>query len=66
MWSMVSKAADRSRRVRAVTDPLAILRRKVGHGSREHDLPGELVIILVTSPSVTVEKLENMGGGESG
>ena len=27
MWSMVSKAADRYRRVRTVTDPLAILRR---------------------------------------
>ena len=27
MWSMVSNAADRSKRVRAVTDPLAILRR---------------------------------------
>ena len=27
MWSMVSNAADRSMRVRAVTDPLAILRR---------------------------------------
>ena len=26
MWSMVSNAADRSKRVRAVTDPLAILR----------------------------------------
>ena len=28
MWSMVSNAADRSKRVRAVTDPLAILRRE--------------------------------------
>ena len=27
MWSMVSNAAERSRRVRAVTDLLAILRR---------------------------------------
>ena len=38
----------------------------MGHGSREHDLLSELVIILVTSSSVTVEKLGNMGGGESG
>ena len=27
MWSMVSNAVDRSKRVRAVTDSLAILRR---------------------------------------
>ena len=26
-WSMVSKAAERSERVRAVTDPLAMLRK---------------------------------------
>ena len=40
--------------------------RKVGQGSREHDLLGELIMILVTSSSVTVEKVERIGGGESG
>ena len=38
----------------------------MGQGSGEHDLLGELIIILVTLSSVTVEKVENIGGGESG
>ena len=38
----------------------------MGQGSREHDLLEELIIILVTLSSVTVEKVENIGGEESG
>ena len=40
--------------------------RKVGQGSREHDLRGEFMMILVTLSSVTVEKVENMGEGSQG
>ena len=34
--------------------------RKVGQGSREHHLLEELIMILVTWSSVTVEKVENI------
>ena len=43
-----------------------IQNRERGQGSREHDLLTELVIFLVTRSSVTVEKVKNIGGGESG
>ena len=35
--------------------------RKVGQGSREHDLVGESSMILVTCSSVTAEKEANVG-----
>ena len=38
----------------------------MGQGSREQDLLEELVMILITLSSVTKEKVENIGGGESG
>ena len=40
--------------------------RKVGQGSREHDLIGEFLMILDTSSSETEEKEERIGGGKSG
>ena len=37
---------------------------KVDHWSIAHDLPGEFKMILSTRYSVTVEKVENVGGKE--
>ena len=38
----------------------------MGQGSREHDLVGDFIMILVTRSLVTVEKVESTGGGGGG
>ena len=38
------------------------LKRKVGHGSREHDFVGDCLIVLRTLSSVTGEKEVKLGG----
>ena len=38
----------------------------MGQGSKEHDLLGEFMMILVNWSSVTVEKVKNLGKGDSG